>query len=97
MMYWNGSGHMSGWGWGLMATSMVLVWALLIGVAVMAYRAWTNSAKGAEPAEAPPSAQQILAERFARGEIDETEYRCRIAALNDTGVLTSQTGGRQGE
>jgi len=46
------------------------------------------------PVEAPPSAQQILADRFARGEIDETEYRCGITALHDTGVLTSHTADR---
>jgi hypothetical protein len=27
---------------------------------------------------------QILADRFARGEIDEQEYRARLAALRDT-------------
>lgn len=96
MMYWNGSGHMGGWGWGLMMTSMILIWALLIGLAVVAYRAWSNSAKDAAPVATPPTAQQILAERFARGEIDETEYRGRLAALHDTGVATSRTDDRQG-
>jgi putative membrane protein len=31
----------------------------------------------------PPSPEQILAARFARGEISETEYRDRLAVLRD--------------
>ena len=81
MMYWNGGGQMAGWGWGLMATSMVAFWAVLIGVAIVAYRGWTGSAKVPVPVEPERSAEQILAERFARGEIDETEYQNRLTTL----------------
>ena len=30
---------------------------------------------------APPAPERLLAERFARGEIDEEEYRRRLAVL----------------
>lgn len=91
MMYWNGEGHMAGWGWGLMTTSMFVFWALLIGVAFVAYRAWISPARVPVAADPPRSAEQILAERFARGEIDETEYQSRLAALRDTDILAEQT------
>lgn len=95
MMYWNGNGHMSGWGWVLMGTSMVLIWAFLIGVAIVAYRAWMSPAKtSVAPEAASRSPEQVLADRFASGEIDETEYRCRLAALHDTGILTSEAASR---
>ncbi|MEU6537714.1 SHOCT domain-containing protein [Streptomyces sp. NPDC047000] len=32
-----------------------------------------------------PTPEQLLAERFARGEIDEDEYRRRLAVLRDAG------------
>jgi len=31
----------------------------------------------------PSTPEQVLAQRFARGEIDETEYTGRLAALNE--------------
>ncbi|MFD0503335.1 SHOCT domain-containing protein [Streptomyces chiangmaiensis] len=34
----------------------------------------------------PPSAEQLLAERFARGEIDEEEYQRRLRVLHSTGA-----------
>jgi putative membrane protein len=75
MMYW---GNGSGWGYVLMAAWMVLFWGLVIGAIVLAVRAIGRSS-----AVTPPQrdAQQILAGRFARGEIDETEYQQRLSAL----------------
>lgn len=35
-----------------------------------------------------PSPEQLLAERFARGDIDEEEYQRRLAALRSSGPLT---------
>ena len=35
------------------------------------------------PPAAAPSPEQILAARFARGEISETKYRDRLAVLRD--------------
>lgn len=36
---------------------------------------------GAGPAARGRSAEQVLAERFAKGDIDETEYRARLEVL----------------
>ncbi|NUK33629.1 SHOCT domain-containing protein [Streptomyces lunaelactis] len=74
----------SGWGWFAMSASMILFWALIITAVVLLLRAvgqtseHTHSPKGHSP-------EQVLAERFARGEIDEEEYRRRLATLHASG------------
>ena len=80
MMYWYGPG-MNGWGYGLMAVGMVLFWGLVITVVIVLVRFWT---RGGHRAQLPPPAnspEQLLALRYARGEIDEEEYQRRLAVL----------------
>ncbi|MEU1866406.1 MULTISPECIES: SHOCT domain-containing protein [Streptomyces] len=83
MMFWYGDG-MNGWGWFAMSAGMVLFWGLLITVAVMLFR--TLDRAGERPSGSRPStsAEQILGERLARGEIDEEEYRRRLTALRSS-------------
>jgi putative membrane protein len=86
MMYWWGEG-MSGWGWAMMTISTIVFWALLIAgiVALVRYTRMAGAVRGPQtPAGATP--EQILAERYARGEIDESEYRHRLDTLDGTGV-----------
>ncbi len=80
-MYWYGD-HMSGWGWGLMTVSMLLFWGLAIAGVVLIVR---HLRRDQRPASHPTgsAAEQLLAERFARGEIDEQEYRHRLDILRD--------------
>jgi putative membrane protein len=79
MMHW---GYGSGWGFALMAVSMVVFWGLVIGAIVLIVRATSGTpGAGSPPPAAGPGPQQILAERFARGEIDEQEYHSRLATL----------------
>ncbi|MFF5159119.1 SHOCT domain-containing protein [Streptomyces sp. NPDC000348] len=89
MMFWYGHG-MSGWGWFGMSVGMVLFWGLVITALVLVFRA------GNQPHEhlhqhphtpTAPTPKQILDERFARGEIDEDEYRRRLNALHPGGPL----------
>lgn len=85
MMYWYGSG-MSGWGYALMTVSMILFWGAVIFGIVMLVRHFGRSGQPVEPrspqsAESPQSPERLLAERFARGEIGEEEYRQRLAVL----------------
>lgn len=63
---------MMGWFW---------IWPLLvlIGVLLLGYVAY-RLAQGAA-STGRPSARQILDERYARGEIDDQEYRQRRAEL----------------
>ena len=87
MMYWYGSG-LSGWGYALMTVSMILFWGAVIFGIVMLVRRFGQ--RGQPPAEPRPlqfleSPERLLAERFARGEIDEEEYRQRLAVLQGEG------------
>ncbi len=79
MMFW--SDHdLSAWGWVVMSVSMVLFWGLLVLGGVLILRA-LNQPSSAGPASPRPTPQQLLDERFARGEIEEEEYRRRSATL----------------
>ena len=77
-------GYGSGWGFALMAMSMVLFWGLVIGAVVLIIRTTSQGPGPSSPPAAGPGQgpQQILAERFARGEIDEQEYHSRLATLS---------------
>ncbi|WP_187645611.1 SHOCT domain-containing protein [Streptomyces sp. TRM49041] len=83
MMFWFDR-DMSGWGWFAMSASMILFWALIITVAVLLFRA-LNRAPDHTHVSASPSPEQLLAERFARGDIDEEDYQRRLAALRSSG------------
>ena len=83
MMYWNHH-DMSGWDWFAMAIGSVLLWTLLLTVAVPLIRNLSHTAQRPRTLAAPPP-EQVLADRFARGEMDEEEYRNRLAALRTDG------------
>jgi putative membrane protein len=83
MMGWYVGDHMTGWGWVGMALSTVLFIGLLVLVGLVLVRADRQQER-----PAPSSAEQVLAERYARGDIDEDEYRRRLATLMDTGALS---------
>ncbi|MGW2651003.1 SHOCT domain-containing protein [Streptomyces sp. NPDC001393] len=85
-MFWYGHG-MNGWVWFMMSLGTLLFWALIIVVGVLVFRAlarptppgrehhpWPQTPPGSGP-------EQILAERYARGEIDEEEYHRRLTTL----------------
>jgi len=69
-----GSGWSSG-PWLAMGLGMLIFWGLITvgGVALLRYLASSRTAK--------TEAEQILACRFARGEIDEDEYQRRRESL----------------
>jgi putative membrane protein len=77
MMDWGDSG---GWSWWWMVPMMLfmlaLVGAIIWGV-VTVVRSTTSSGLVNRP-----SAEDILNERFARGEIEASEYRERLDALH---------------
>lgn len=75
MTDWNHGSDMFGEGWIAMTLMMGLVWGLLILAGAVAYRTFRQ-------ATTPTNhASEILDERFARGELDETEYDARKAVL----------------
>ncbi len=87
MMFWYGNdgGFDNGWGNAVMVLGMLVFWALLIGGIILLVRQPHRAAGGMVPAHR--SAQQVLAERFARGEIDEDEFTRRLATLHGTPKL----------
>ncbi|WP_084027841.1 SHOCT domain-containing protein [Mycobacterium avium] len=77
-----------GWGWGgwvVLCVVMVLFWAAVITAIVLAirYLVASDRASGRSARYVPPRPQDVLAERFARGEIDEDEYRQRMTLLQE--------------
>ncbi len=77
----HGYGHMMGGGWILGPVMMILFVAVIVAVVVLVVR-WLGGAGGG-PGAKPKAAQDILEERFARGEIDKEEFEARRQALRD--------------
>lgn len=85
MMGWDDGG----WGaaaWLVMGLMMVLFWGALIALVVWLVQS-AGSDKRPRQAETSPMsrADEVLAERFARGEIDEDEFRRRRDLLHSDG------------
>lgn len=71
-----GWGHMGGWGWG-MAVFGWLFMTLLVAAVL-----WAVWSRRSEPLRTGPGrAQELLDERYARGELDRDEYLERRADL----------------
>ncbi|MFE1443525.1 SHOCT domain-containing protein [Streptomyces sp. NPDC058739] len=80
-MFWYDH-DVSGWGWFAMSASMVLFWVLIITIGALLLRALTRAGDtGTRPGTRAATAEELLAERFARGEIDEDEYNRRLTVL----------------
>lgn len=76
MMGWYHDGM--GWGgWLVMLLAMVMFWGLAMWAVVVIFR--DTRSGSARPAQ--HDALVTLDERFARGEIDETEYQARAEVL----------------
>lgn len=77
-------------GWPLVGLFMMAIFLGLV-VVVFAllrhYRPWMHARETAMPTTTPSQARSsaivILQERFARGDIDEDEYRRRLAILHE--------------
>jgi putative membrane protein len=72
----DGFGMMRGFGWGFVGIGfifMVAFWALVIWGIVSLIR-WFAAMAGSNPAHHGASALEILAQRYARGEINKEEF-----------------------
>ena len=95
MMWWN---H-NGWGFGdwlAMSLMMFAFWGLLVGLLVWLIRGLRNEPTPSSDGQRPATerAQEVLAERFARGEIDDDEFTHRRTLLQTTGGLPRPAGGK---
>lgn len=83
MNYWD-NGHMNN-GWGIaMVFVMLGVWALIaVGIVWLVRSTQTTAVPPAASGgdSVTRSAEQILAERLAHGDIDTAEYKDRLRAL----------------
>lgn len=85
MWWWHGD-----WGWGAwlaMTVGMLVFWGLFIWGVVWLARG------GMAQRERPADPEQILAARFAAGEIDEDEYQRRLDTLRTARGATSEKVG----
>jgi len=82
-MMWGWQGW-SWWGWLAMTVGMIAFWGLVIWAVVAIFRGsgWTGRWEQPGPGRRDP--EQLLAERFAAGEIDEEEYQRRLQVLRST-------------
>ncbi|GAA2568859.1 SHOCT domain-containing protein [Mycolicibacterium diernhoferi] len=77
---------MGWWGYAGMGIGMVLFWTLLIAAVAALFIVLVGdrrrpSTPPMPPTTMPQTPEQILAARFARGEIGESEFRDRLAVL----------------
>ena len=80
MMMWHGGS--GGWiGCWVMALLVIALWALLITGLVALVRSVLSSSPGVNAARSlgPDSAEDVLIQRYARGEIDDAEYERSLA------------------
>ena len=92
MMFWDHSDQFSWW-YIFMPLSMMAFWGLVAWVIVILVRGDRRSDHPQDTAATPSGPDHILAERYARGEIDSEEYQRRLDTLHThSGAAHSPTG-----
>lgn len=94
MMMMMDDGH---WGWGswiLTTGTTIVFWALVITAVVLLARyllSLSQRTTGTTHATGPSNAEQVLAERYARGDIDDDEYKRRLGLLRQNMASATST------
>ncbi|HEX7747012.1 MAG TPA: SHOCT domain-containing protein [Micromonosporaceae bacterium] len=88
IMHWHDDHGMGGWGYVLMALNILLFWGLVITGVILLIR-YLGRRESRSRGDAP-AAERILAERFARNEISEEEYRQRLDVLRRASIRPQQ-------
>jgi putative membrane protein len=72
----------NGWAHWVWMAETFLLWALLITAVVLVVRYLVSlGGASASPAAGAPREEGVLADRYARGEIDDDEYQKRMTVL----------------
>jgi putative membrane protein len=71
----------NGWGWMAGGLMMLIFWGGLVALVVFLMRGFGTRSPQEEGKRSGPDAREILAERFARGEISEDEFDQRRRVL----------------
>ncbi len=86
MMFGYYGDHMGAGGWVGMALGVVLFWGLVGALMLLILRGtYERPGQTTHPAPTRPGPAEVLAHRFARGEIDEREYEARLQSLHEHG------------
>ncbi len=72
--------HMSGWGWAIVVVGSVLLWVAL-GLGGLALARHLRGSAGPPAGYGQADPEQLLAARYARGDIDDEEYHRRMDTL----------------
>ncbi|GAA2777706.1 hypothetical protein GCM10010533_14800 [Mycolicibacterium pallens] len=97
MMFWLNH-DLSGWGYAGMAIGVVAFWILVLVATVALIRSRVGNIEVGSPHSPSSDAEPVgrsLANRFARGEIDQVEYQQRLEVLR--GVTPGQALGESGK
>jgi putative membrane protein len=79
LMWWHDGWS---WWWPGMMVEMIVVWGLVVwGILALVRFLSAPERRGTAPGQRRTTAEDILAERFARGEIDGEEYMHRLTVL----------------
>ena len=82
MMWWHDG--MSGWGYPVM-TLISLLWLALLAFGVVVLVRYLTPATQRHDPRLGSDPEQVLAGRYARGEIDEAEFHRRLENLRSAG------------
>jgi putative membrane protein len=86
MWWWYNGGAWPWWGW-INVIFMIVFWALVVwGVVTLVRHLMAAGPDESGRGGRRPSPEDLLRERFARGEIDADEYRMRLALLREPPV-----------
>lgn len=88
-MMWSNHGAWGASEWLSMSLMMLLFWGLVVALVVWLVR----SARASTTGTAADRPEDVLADRFARGEIDDEEFRRRRELLHSVSGGPSSTGG----
>ena len=85
-MMWGYDGFGFGFGGGGMGIGMLLFWGLIIAAIIVLVRGFSATSGGSEPRVRENTSLDILAERYARGEIDKSEFEKKRRDLEGSGA-----------